>query len=383
MRTPITILALLFLALANCSQKKEEPRGEIRLRRVSGVAVEAVPLSPVQDFFDVVGTVRSRKTAVLSSKLVGVVTAIFVREGDKVKKGQILLELDSRDVRADLEGAEAASKEIEAAIKAADAAVNAAKGQRELAAATFQRYDSLIKRGSVTPQEYDEASAKYKVANAEVDRAEGNLRALQSRKAQAEAKIDYNRALLTYTKIASPFDGVVTAKAAELGIVASPGSPLLTVEETTRYRLEVQVGESWLAYIHTGGAVPLSIDSLGEQLSGTIVEVVPAADPQSRTFTVKIELPQRPNIRSGLYGKARISSAKREALLVPMEAVLQRGQLVGLYVVSKEGLVQLRLITTGKRYDRKVEVLSGLNAGERVVVRGAEKISEGSRISAS
>ena len=382
MRTK-NFLAILFLLIFwGCFKGSERSSGKVQSQPVKDVGVKTVQPEPVEDFFEVVGTVRSRKTATLSSKIVGTVTGVLVKEGDKVKKGQILLEIDSRDVRADLQGAEAALEETGAAIKAADAAVTAAKGQREFAAATFHRYESLVNRGSVTPQEYDEASAKYKVANAEVDRAEGNLRALKSKKEQAKAKIDYSRTLLTYTKIAAPFDGLVTAKIAELGIVASPGTPLLTVEETVRYRLETQVGESWLVYIHVGDAVPVSIDSLGGELSGTVAEMAPAADPQSRTFTVKIELPPQPNIHSGLYGKARISSTKRNALLVPVEAVLQRGQLVGLYVADREGLVQLRLITTGKRYNQKVEILSGLISGERVVIRGAEKVSEGSRISA-
>ncbi len=380
MKTGTTFVILFFLALSGCSEKKSRPGGEIRPARLSGVAVETVQPSAVEDFFEAVGTVRSRKTTSLSSKSVGAVLSISVKEGDKVKKGQTLAEIDNRDIRADLNGAEAASREVEWALKAGESGVMAAKGQRDLAAATFKRYEPLVSKGSVTPHEFDEVSAKYKVASAELNQAEENLRALKAKKEQAQARIASIQSLLSYTRVTAPFDGVVTAKTAEVGTLASPGTPILTVEEAGRYRLEAQVGEAWISYCRVGNIVPVIIDAIQGELSGTVAEIVPAADPQSRTFTVKIELPSEPGIRSGLYGKAEFSLGKKRVLLVPATAVLQKGQLVGLYAVEGGGVVRFRLVQAGKRRGDRIEILSGLNPGERVVTKGVEKVSDGKRI---
>jgi multidrug efflux pump subunit AcrA (membrane-fusion protein) len=115
-------------------------------------------------------------------------------------------------------------------------------------------------------------------------------------------------------------------------------------------------------------------------LTGKAVEIVPAADPQSRTFTIKIELPAQPLLRSGVYGKASFSRGERQVLLVPAAAVLERGQLTGVFVVGQDGRAEFRLVKTGKRYGEKLEILSGLSTGERIVIKGAERIHEGGRV---
>ena len=235
-------------------------------------------------------------------------------------------------------------------------------------------------KGSVTPQEFDEVSAKYRIASAELERAENNLRVQKARKKQAEAKVSYAQTRLSFTKISAPFDGIVTAKTAEVGGLASPGSPLVTLEQRGFYRLEVQVGESRLGGVKAGTAVPVEIDAIDKELTGQIGEIVPAADPQSRSFTVKIDIPAVPGLHSGLYGKARFRAGKKELLAVPTAALVEKGQLVGLYVVDDRGVARLRLVSTGKQYGRKTEILSGLSAGERMVVGGLDKISDGSRV---
>lgn len=373
------VASFLFFFLA-CSREREPSQERAPSAPLEGVTISAVQPAPVQDYFEAVGTVRSRKTATLSSKVVGTVIAVLVEEGDRVKKGQTLVEVDSRDLRAEIEAAEASVDEVNRAIKAAESAVKAAQGQRELATATFQRYESLVGRGSVTPQEYDEVSARHKVAVVEVERAQENLHALEARREQAKAKLAYTKILLGYARVVSPFDGVVTEKKGEVGMLASPGVPLLTTEDTGQYRLEVPVGESWLPQIKVGNRVSVSVDAVRQDLSGTVVEIVPAADPQSRTFTAKIDLPPHPNMRSGLYGKARFFLGQKEVLLVPLEAILERGQLIGLYLVDADGIARFRLVKTGQRHGDRVEILSGLKAGERVATRGVERISDGSRV---
>lgn len=372
--------ALVILLLGGCSKDQQASRAMTEEAPVRGVEVMAVQTESVADTFEAVGTVKARQSAALSSKITGTIIGVSVREGDRVKKGQTLVEIDSRELRAELRAAQAALEEANAAIKAGESAVSAARGQRELAAATFERYQPLVESGSVTPQEFDEVRAKNRVADAELARAEENLRAAGARKKQAQAKLAHARTQFDYSRIAAPFDSVVTAKSAELGMLAAPGVSLVTVEQSGSYRLEAQVGESSLAYAKLGAAVPVRVDALDATLTGKVVEIVPAADPQSRTFTIKIELPAEPLLRSGVYGKARFSRGERQVLLVPVGAVLERGQLTGVFVVGQDGRAEFRLVKTGKRYGESFEILSGLEAGERVAVNGAERIAEGKRV---
>ncbi len=377
------ILVLFLIFLWTCSREEKVSKETAEQPIVRDVQVAWVRPETVEDSFEAVGTVKAGMSTVLSSKTVGTIVSVMAQEGDRVRKGQRLIEIDDRDLRAELQGAQAALEEAHSAIGAAESAVASARGQKELAAATFKRYEPLVAKGSVTPQEFDEVTAKYKVANAELERAEKNLRAFEARKKQAEAKLAYAQTRLSYTKIVSPFDGIVTAKSGEVGVLASPGTPLMTVEQAGRYRLEVQVGESSLAHVKLGMVVPVAIDSLDAALTGKVGEIVPAADPQSHTFTIKIDLPARPLLRSGVYGKASFSRGQTQTLLAPIQGVIERGQLTGVFVADKDGWIQFRLIKVGKRHDGRVEILSGLNAGERVVVKGAERIAEGSRIEPS
>jgi len=375
--------AVFLMFLGGCSKEKGASRATTEEPLIKGVEVVAVRPESVADTFESVGTVKARQSAALSSKIIGTIVGVSVREGDHVKRGQTLIEIDSRDLAAELRGAQAAVEEANSAIKAGESAVSAARGQRELAAATFKRYESLVAKGSVTPQEFDEVSAKYRVANAELERAEENQRAAGARKKQTQAKVAYAQTLFEYSRITAPFDGVVTAKNAEVGMLASPGVALMTVEQSGLYRLEAQVGESLLAHVTLGMAVPVAVDAVDAALTGKVGEIVPAADPQSRTFTIKIDLPTHPRLRSGLYGKASFSRGQKQTLLLPVPAVLERGQLTGVFVAGHDGRAEFRLVKTGKRYGERFEILSGLSAGERVVVKGAERIAEGSRVALS
>ena len=158
----------------------------------------AKPLA-VEDFFTVAGIVKARRSTVLSSKVTGTVTAVAVNAGDRVRKGQTLVQIDNRELRAELASANAVLDEVTWAAKAADSALLAAKGQRELAATTYQRYEGLFARESVTRQEFDEINTKYKVADAEMARAEENRRAVEAKKNQAEARIEQAQTLLDQT----------------------------------------------------------------------------------------------------------------------------------------------------------------------------------------
>jgi multidrug efflux system membrane fusion protein len=395
------IISLIFfgLMIASCGRKKEAVE---KPATIQGVKIETIHLSSVDEDYEAVGTVRSKTTSTLSSKTVGHILVIHVREGNRVRKGQLLIELDDRDSQAQLQKAQAGLREVQESleeidqnIRAAESARDAAEAGKSLALATFTRYKALLDEKSVSLQEFDEVQAKLKIAEAELERAKRTLQALMAKKNQVLAKIDQVKADISsaqtyvdYSRILSPIHGIVTSKQAEVGLLASPGVPLLTVEDDSRYRLEVSVEDSLLKKIRVATPVRISIDALGTQeFSSSVAEIVPASDPGSRSFIVKIDLfdkkgkPIIPSVlRSGFFGKAYFPVGKKQILKVPQAAIILRGQLVAVFIADPSNTLHLRLIKTGRQYGDQVEVLSGLNDGERILVEGVERVKEGDRV---
>jgi RND family efflux transporter MFP subunit len=367
-----------------------------------GVKLEAVKTSSVEDFYVAVATVRSKTTTILSSKVMGYITAIHVREGDRVRPGQLLIEIDNREAatqvrraQAGLREAQEMLQETERMIKASESAQTAAEAEQTLAASTFNRYQALLERKSVSQQEFEEAQARYLAKSAEAERVKEVLRSVQAKREQALARIDQAKAevaqaeiLSDYGRILSPFRGMVTSKQTEVGVLATPGIPLLTIEDDFRYRLEATVEESLLRRIRLGDPVRFSIDALGDQeWMGRVAEKQPGSDPASRSSIVKIDLPEtfiqkasEQGLRSGLFGKARFLVGKKRAMIIPRRAILQQGQLLQVYAVDDQQIAHLRLIKTGKKHGEGVEVLSGLRDRERVVVDGVERVRDGVRV---
>ena len=187
----VSLICLWLVLLWACSRGEKTSENADKSPLVSGVEVAVVRPETVADSLEAAGTVTPEKTTVLSSKAVGTIVAVMAREGDPVKKGQPLIEIDPRDYRAELQSAQAALEEANSAVGAAAAAVISARGQKDLAAATFKRYEPLVAKGSVTPHEFDEVNANHNIAAAELARAEDNLRAARARKKSAEAKVAY------------------------------------------------------------------------------------------------------------------------------------------------------------------------------------------------
>jgi RND family efflux transporter MFP subunit len=158
--------------------------------------------------------------------------------------------------------------------------------------------------------------------------------------------------------------------------MATPGMPLLVVEDTSSFTFEAPVSEGLAGNLRIGTPVEVVIDALGKQIKGKVVEIVPAVDPQSRTFMLKAGVTGE-GLRTGLSGKIRIPIGVKETLVAPVRAVVERGQLTGVYAVDAEGLVTYRLIRTGKRYHESVEVLSGIRSGDRIVADGIDKAIDG------
>jgi RND family efflux transporter MFP subunit len=402
MKKKIVFICIIAVLAASSSCGKKEEKAPEKAAAVTEVKVETVKASTQEDFYEAAATVRSKTTSVLSSRIMGYILAIHVREGDRVQAGQLLMEIENREAAAQLRKAQAGLREAremlretERLIQANESAKTAAEAEQSLAASTFNRYQTLLERKSVSQQEFDEVQARYRGKTAEVDRTQEMLRSVQAKRDQVLARIDQAKAEISqaqvhvdYGRIQSPIRGIVTQKQGEVGVLAAPGTPLLTLEDDARYRLEATVEESKLGKIRLGDSVRVIIDAVGDQeWTGRVGEVQPTADPASRSSLVKIDLPEglikkAPGriLRSGLYGKARFAVGKKELITIPHKAIFQRGQLVQVFVIDSFQMARLRLIKTGKIYGERIEILSGLGEGEKIIVEGVERVNDGNRI---
>lgn len=313
------------------------------------------------------GTVHARETAVLSAQVMGRIQQVLVHEGDTVRAGQTLIVVDDAALRAALEQAQAG-------LKAAQNAQAAAQTNASLTTSTLNRYKQLESEKSVSPQEMDEVSQR-------AEAAEANLDAVRAQTDEARAQVNGAHTMLGYTRVTAPFSGIVTARLVDPGTMAAPGVPLIQVDRAGDLQLQASVDESAIGAVHKGMKVQVTIDGAGStSITGTVAEIVPAADPSSHSFLVKIDLPSSTELRAGMYGTAEFANGTRQAILIPRSAVVMRGSLACAYVLGGQGNAQLRYLTLGAAQGNLVEVLSGISSGEKLVDAPSERDLAGKRI---
>ncbi len=378
MKTSIAALFFSVFWLAGCSEAPSNGH-QAAPSAALGVTVERAAMQSLPSTYEATGTVRARVSSVISSKLMATVREVKVQLGDRVREGQTLVTLDSRDQDASARRAMAAREEVRQAVPEADSAVAAAKANFDLAQSTFQRMNELYSKKSISDQEFDEASERRKAAQANYQMMQARRSQLDSKMAQIEEDIRTADVAQSYAEIKAPFAGLVAAKTVEPGILAVPGVPLLTLERDGAYRLEASVEESRLAAIHVGQPVRVALDGVDRTLEARVSEIVPVVDAASRAYTVKIDLPALPVVRSGSFGRALFQLGSRSILTIPTSAVTERGQLRSV-LVAENGVARTRLITLGQHAGDRVEVLSGLQPGDAVVISAPREIADGSRI---
>jgi RND family efflux transporter MFP subunit len=337
MKGTVYLTAGVALALAGCGNK-HEPAAPVSLP-TAVVRAQLVESKKRVATEDVVGTVRARLRSVVEAKVSGKVQQMLVVPGQPVKAGQLLAHIDAREVQARLDQAIAVRQQAEADLK---------------------RYASLLEQKILAPSEYDNARAKARVAEGAVLEAE---------------------TLLGYTKVGAPFDGVITRKHADVGDLAAPGKPLLEMEDSRTLRLEADAPEAVISRVSLGDKLAVRIAAITTELQGTVSEIAPTADPVSRTFLVKLDLPPQAGLRAGQFGRVAMPVGEADALRVPASAILVRGQMEIVFVATDHHQATLRLVKTGKRLGTEVEILSGLTAGERVVTGGAADLADGQPVS--
>ncbi len=327
------LVPMVFLiALAACGRHDKRP---------SAAALPAVPvvvmtatLEPHTAEEEVVGTVRSKKLAVVEAKVSGRVLEYHATPGALVKAGDLLARLEVQEIQAKVDQAMATLDQT----------------QRD-----FERQKVLIATSATSRQEYDAAQARLKVAEAGLSEAE---------------------TMMGYARVTAPFDGVITRKLADVGDLAMPGKPLLEIESPTALRFEADLPEALLEHVIMGAMMKVSVASVEKPIEATVSEIAPVADPSSRTFMVKLDLPGVAGLRSGQFGRVSVPVKETELLWVPESAVIRRGQME-LVFVAGGGHALLRLVKTGRRISDRTVVLSGLEVGEQVVTGDVTKLADG------
>jgi RND family efflux transporter MFP subunit len=332
-RVPGAITLLLAaLSLNGCGHKAERlPADSLPPATVRVQKIERKPRIATEE---VVGTVRAKLHAVIEAKVSGRVEKMPAVPGQEVKPGELLAELDARQVKAQLDRVLA---------------------MRQQAETDLQRATTLRAQNISSQAEYDIALSRFRVADA----------------AAIEAQT-----LLDYATITAPFAGVITRKYADVGDLAAPGKPLLEMEDSRELRLEADVPEAVVGRLALGDKLSVRVSSLSNELGAVVGEISPAADPGSRTFLVKCDLPPTVGLRAGQFGRAAMPVGETSALRVPAAAVVQRGQMELLFVATN-GHAQMRIVKTGRRVGAEVELVSGVDAGEAVIVENAAGLMDG------
>ena len=358
------VLAMPLLVLTGCTARHAAP---VTPPEVSGLATAKTEMVAIPSTTDAVGTVYASESAALSAQVSGRITAVLVHEGDAVRMGQPLLKLEDAQARADV-------SRQEAIVASSRHQAEAAQTESELASSTLARYQILRDRKSVSPQEFDEVSHRAQAANAQLDSARSQL-------ATAEAAASEARTVAGYSGLSAPFAGTITARHVDPGALATPGMPLLEVARAGPLELHATVDESLLPAMRVGATISVTLPALSRSpIEGRVADIVPAADPATHSFLIKVALPAMAGLHPGMYGTAAIATGTRNALLLPAAAIVAHGSLHSVWVVDENQIASLRYVTLGAPHGSSVEALSGIGAGETVLLSPADRELAGVRV---
>jgi len=376
-RSFVVVLALGGSAIAGCGGH------EVRHQEPEAPPVPVTLSSAHEEKLDTLyrasGTVRGKTTAVLTSKTTGYVRSVDVRPGDLVRQGQVLAVLEANDSAASVRRARAGLDQSMESRSEAENSLRAAQASLRIAKSTHERVAALFANKTIAQQEYDEADARLRGAVAQEEMAQARLRASGSRIDQAKAEIGEAQATLDYARITAPFAGRVIERKIDPGNLASPGMPLLVVEQEGKLRVETAVEESRAASVALGDQAIVDIEALPQPVTGTVGEIVPNVDVASRAFLVKVDLPaDLGGLRPGMFARVSFRVGNRPRLVVPTTAITQSGALDRVFATDGERL-RLRMVTLGEKQGPWTEVLSGLGAGERVVAVPTPALRDGAR----
>ncbi len=325
------------------------------------------------------------------AKVAGYIRTIRVDVGDHVKEGQTLAELEIPELAAQLSGADAAARAAQQQIRRAEGEVQRAQSMHTAAHAAYQRLKQAAdsRAGLVAQQEVDDAQAKDLSTEAQVATAEAELAGAKQQLEVAQANQKQYSALAGYTRIVAPFAGVVTNRYADTGALVAAGTssstqaiPVVRLAQVSKLRLVLQIPESAAAQIRLGSVVRVRVEALHKDFEGKVARFAAALDQQTRTMETEIDFKNKDGqLLPGMYAETKlVLQGKKDVPTVPLEAVSRNGSDATVLALSPQNEIQEKHVTLGMDDGAKVEILSGLRQGDRVVIGNRSQFRVGERV---
>ncbi|MCS7083996.1 MAG: efflux RND transporter periplasmic adaptor subunit [Aquificaceae bacterium] len=358
----LVILALI-VWLGGFLGKKERLKNVERASQVvTGLGFEEV--KQIEAYESYSGQIVANKRIELSTKIAGKVLYLDAIEGQAVSKGQVLAKIDASDLSAQAQAFEYQKVQ-------AQKLELSARAQLEEAQKTFERYSALLKEGAITQQEFDQVKARLEAAKAQVEQTKAMQESANSQKMAIMSS-------LKYATLASPVSGIVVFKGVDIGDMAMPGQTLLIVESGP-YMFEAHLPESLIGRLSLGQELEIQVPALGKNLKAQVAETSNHVDPATKTFKVKLKPTEQDGLKSGLYAKLFLKSSHTQ-LAIPISAIIKRFDFDAVWVLKPDKTLELRVVKLGEIVGELVQVQSGLNLGEKVVVSGKEKACQGCKV---
>ena len=334
------VLFLVFgatIGLSGCNNDADENHRQAENFPAITVKVAKVEKHIADNQVEVVGTVQAVEQAEIAAKISGNVINLKVGLGSRVQKGDLLLEIKAGEISAKLQQAEA---------------------QLEQAKRNLTREKNLLKKKAATPETVKSLEDQMRIALASHKEA---------------------TTMLEYTRIVAPFTGIITRKLANTGDLATPGKPLLKIEEENNLQVLTDIPEAMILLVKKGDTLPVFIPSVNLSIQGQVAEIAPTADPHSRTAAIKLKIPTNKRLRSGQFARVTLTMTPAETLTIPSSALSSYGQMERVFV-ENDGKTQLRLVRSGARNKDRVEILSGLDENETVIIAENTPLIDGQSI---
>lgn len=370
MKKFLIFLLIVAVLIAGCSSDKitGNEKNEVS-SSISPSSSETVSAALVElaEKYEAVGTIRPKTEARIDSQIQAQILKINYRAGDRVGKGEVLALLDDRSLKAKLSQAEANLKSAYSSKSQARQEIASAEAAFDQAKSDYERIKKYYDSKAATKREYEQARSVFLQSKAALARANEALESSDAQIKAASEQVREAEVAFEYTKIIAPEDGEVLKKMVDEGDLALPGKPLFIIQTSGALMAEVYVREGLVSSLEKGSRAEILVESAGKKLSGIIEEIVPYADPETRTFLIKASIDETTGLYPGMYAKLLVPVNKRKAVIVPEKAVIQIGQLK-MVNVFENGRFMRVYVKTGALTKEGVEVLSGINENDIVKI---------------
>ena len=353
-------------------------RGKIGPGRVRKASLESfqpqntsrAEIQKIMEYYEAVGTVRPQTETKIEAQVTGRILEVLVRPGDAVIKGKPLVVLDTREFQARVDQARQDLTSAEARREQAKQSVLAAQAAYSQAESAYKRVKKYVESEAATKQELEQAESAFLQAKAKLRQAADGQKEAEAGVNRARKVIEESRIALDYNRIKAPENGQVVKRLVEPGDLAWPGKPLIVLQTREALRLEALVREGLIHKVSPGTSLQVYVSALDRTMEGTVEEIIPSADPATRTFLVKVGFPPQKDLYPGMFGRLLVPIEEKEVVAVPDLAVKRMGQLE-VVTIEEKGEWKEIFVKTGRRLmGEKVEIISGLKGDETIALLG-------------